>query len=135
MFATLSSSLKVGCVALALGLASTSGIAADLVRASFDRMLALAPMGDRTQAVAVHPADPPLAAEVVPLREGFPPARPIDSPEPLAESFTRMFNHQPTWTDPALPESASSDPLIAAVVRPLLRTHQHPVASAAPVAR
>ncbi len=134
MFATLSSPLKFGGVAIALGFATRSGIAADSVRAAFARMLAREPMEARAQAVEAHPADP-LTAVVVPLRDGFPPARPNDTTNPAAESFTRMFNHQRTRAAPALLESAGSEPLIAAVVRPLLRTHQHTVAGAASAAR
>jgi hypothetical protein len=135
MSATPQSSLKIGCVVVALALASSSGLAADPVRASFDRMLAHEPMPAGGPAATRGPADPLIAALVVPLRDGehpSPPAAPTDS---VTESFARMFNHEPNRTPPAPPESAGADPLIAAVVWPLLRSHSFLVAGVTPPAR
>lgn len=135
MFATRQSSLKIDCVALALAFASSSGIAADPMQASFDRMLAHVPMATGVADAASGPADPLVAALVVPLRDGTWPARPAILTDPVAESFSRMFTHEPSWTTPALPEDSGSDPLIASVVWPLLRSSQHTVAGVAPDAR
>jgi hypothetical protein len=135
MFATLQSSLKIGSVALALAFASSSGMTADPVRASFDRMLAHEPMPAGAPAATRGPADPLIAALVVPLRDGTRFARPAIATDPVAESFARMFDHEPNRTAPALPESAGTDPLIAAIVWPLQRTNSYVVAGVTPPAR
>ena len=135
MFATLKSSLKIGCVALALAFANSSGAAEDPVRVSFDRMLTHAPAPASAPAGASAAADPLVAALVVPVRDGTRPAGPASATDPVAESFARMFAHEPSRHTPALPESASVDPLIAAVVWPLLRSNQYTVAGGAPAAR
>ena len=135
MSATPQSSLKIGCVVVALALASSSGLAADPVCASFDRMLAHEPMPAGGPAATRGPADPLIAALVLPLRDGAHPSRPVVPSDAVVESFTRMFNHEPNRTPPALPESAGADPLIAAIVRPLLQSHSYLVAGVTPPVR
>lgn len=119
MNATLSASF--GCLAVALAFAASPGFAADPLRDGFDRMLAPRPAAAHAPAVPQGPADPLTAALVAPLRDGVtraPAARPND---PVAESFARMLSHEPHWAAPALPAGTGTDPLIAAVARPLLR--------------
>jgi hypothetical protein len=135
MFATLQSSLKIGSVALALAFASSSGMTADPVRASFERMLAHEPMLTRAPAETRGPVDPLIAALVVPLRDGTRFASPTVATDPVAESYARMFNHEPNRIAPVLPASAGTDPLIAAIVWPLQRTNSYVVAGVTPPAR
>jgi hypothetical protein len=71
MLATLQSSLKIGCVALALAFASSSGMAADPVRDSFDRMFNHEPSRATPMLPADAGTDPLIAAMVEPLRQWF----------------------------------------------------------------
>jgi len=125
MFATRQFSAWSTSVALALVLAAAPGFAADLARASFDRMLSHQSAPAARPAIVREPADPLIAALVVPLRDGTWPERTSDA---VAESFARMLNHEPSRIASPLPAQAGTDPLIAAVVWPLLRTSQITVA-------
>jgi len=125
MFATRQSFPWSTSVALALVLSHAPGFAADPARASFDRMLSHQPAPAVRPAIVREPADPLIAALVVPLRDGAWPERTSDA---VAESFARMLDHEPSRIAPPLPADAGTDPLIAAVVWPLLRTHQITVA-------
>lgn len=135
MFANLQSSSKTGLLALAIALASGPALAADEVRASFDRMLAHEPTSASAPAALGQPADPLVAALVVPLRDGVQPARAFVPADPVFDSFARMFSHQPNRASPALPAGTGPDPLIAVVVRPLLRDHLYGVRPVGPLAR
>lgn len=129
------SPFKTGCTAVALAFAASSVIA-DPLHASFERMLAVEPASARPPAVPIGPADPLIAALVVPLRDGASPVATNRPSDPVLESFTRMLAHEPNWATPALPQAAGADPLIAAVVWPLLRSKHITIASAAtPVPR
>ncbi|MCG3188449.1 MAG: hypothetical protein LKCHEGNO_00439 [Burkholderiaceae bacterium] len=121
MNATLASSFGIGCLAAALACAASPGFAADPLRDSFDRMLAPRFAAAHAPAVPQGPADPLTAALVVPLRDGATRAAASHPSDPVAESFARMLSHEPHWAAPALPAGTGTDPLIAAVARPLLR--------------
>jgi hypothetical protein len=127
MFAPQSSAWSTS-VALALVLAAAPGFAADAVHASFARMLAHEPAAAVHPAAVQEPADPPIAAVVVPLRDGSWPERRADA---VLESFARMLNHEPSWVTPQRPADAGADPLVAAMVWPLQRANQFNVASQA----
>jgi hypothetical protein len=129
MFAKLHQSLKIAGVAAALAAASSPGMAFDPLRASVERMLADGPVAARPVAVPAGPADPLLAAIVLPLRDGTKPAG-AEATDPVVESFARMLRHEPSRHLPPLPQGAGADPLIAAVVLPLLRANPTLVAGA-----
>ncbi len=138
MSATLQSWGRMGFAVLALALTSLSGQADSEVRGSFDRMLAhdATPATQAAPAAAfAGPADPLVAALVVPLRDGVWPAEPAADADPVVASFSRMLNHEPSRHVPMLPVDAGTDPLVAAVVLPLLREKAITVARAAPVSR
>jgi hypothetical protein len=99
-------------------------------------MLAVEPASAGAPAVPIGPADPLIAALVVPVREGTTSIRTNRPSDPVLESFARMLAHEPNWATPALPQGAGADPLIAAVVWPLLRSKHYTVAGvASPVPR
>ncbi|KAB2912642.1 MAG: hypothetical protein F9K29_18485 [Hyphomicrobiaceae bacterium] len=50
------------------------------------------------------------------------PAKSMSSDDPVLASFQRMLTHQPSRLAPPIPAGIESDPLIAAVVLPLLRS-------------
>lgn len=135
MSATQQPSWKTGCFAIALALAGSPGIAADPVRTSFDLMLAHPPVPAGAAPAVNGPADPLIAALVVPLRDGNRRASPAAPADPVAESYARMLGHQPGRFNPALPEGTGVDPLVQAVVWPLLRANQYTVAGTEPPAR
>ncbi len=122
--------LETGCAAVALAFAASSVIA-DPLHAGFERMLAVEPASAGAPAVPIGPADPLIAALVVPVREGTTSIRMSRPSDPVLESFARMLAHEPNWAPPALPQGAGADPLIAAVVWPLLRSKHYTVAGAA----
>ncbi len=81
-----------------------------------------------------------LAVAADPVREPFDRMLshepvPLAAPDPVAASFARMLAHQPGPAASAVPADAGTDPLIAAVVLPLLRANQFPAAGVAPLAR
>jgi hypothetical protein len=127
MFAALKATLKTSCVAGALMLASSQGQAFDSLRASFDLMLDHEPAAMPAAATHGGSADPLLAAMVLPLRDGLPPTRALAS-DPVAESFARMMQHEPNRHVPPLPRGEGADPLIAAIVLPLVRSNYYAVA-------
>lgn len=131
MSAALKASSKIGCVAAALVLASSHSMAFDPLRAGFDRMLADEPVAAQPAAIAAAPADPLVAAIVLPLRDGVWPPHAVTG-DAVAESFARMLQHEPSRHVPPLPDAAAADPLIAAVVWPLLRSNAYTVARATP---
>ena len=112
-------------VTLMLALVAAPAFAGDPVQQSFVRMLAPREPIVVPAAAAPAPADPLIAALVVPLRDGVWPVRRVD---PVAESFARLFNHESSWATPSAP-AGDADPLIAAVVQPLLRSSQITVAA------
>jgi hypothetical protein len=128
-------------VALAVTGASSASFATEPVSASFDRMLAhqAAPTGRADPART--DVDPLVAAIVVPLRDGTAAPTSVraaiagNATDPVAESFARMLSHEPGRFAPARPAGDEADPLIAAIVLPLLRTGHLAVAASAPVAR
>lgn len=135
MSATLPSTLKsFRHAALALVIAGAGGAscAADPVRASFDRLLAHEATPTAPAPAAREEHDPLTAALVVPLRDGLqPPARvtiTANAADPVVQSFARLFDHEPSRFTPTRPEGADADPLIAAIVWPLMRTGQVTVA-------
>jgi hypothetical protein len=128
MSTSLNASLKSGLVAAALLLASSPGMAFDSLRTSFDRILADEPASVQAAATPAGPADPLLAAMVLPLRDGVRAEQTLAG-DPVAESFARMLRHEPSRHAPPLPGDAVADPLIAAVVLPLLRSNHYTVAS------
>ncbi|MCW5634075.1 MAG: hypothetical protein KIT17_12140 [Rubrivivax sp.] len=134
MFAMLKATLKNGGVAAAMVMASSHGMAFDPLRDSFERMRAheaSPPPAACAAAVPGAPADPLVAAMVLPLRDGVWPGRaPADAP--VLASFTRMLRHAPSRHVPPLPATAGTDPLIAAVVWPLLRSRHVTVAGTTP---
>lgn len=138
MFASPASSPKMGCVALVLALTGLPALAADALGASFDRMLAHEHGAVAAQLPSGAGPDPLLAAMVVPLRDGvradFGRRASAAGAEydTLAASFARMLAHEPSWAPPALPAGAGVDPLVQAVVRPLLRANLYTVAGVAP---
>jgi hypothetical protein len=129
MYASLFTTLKAGGVAAALLVASSPGMAFDSLRAGFDRLLADEPAAVSAAATPAGPADPLLAAMVLPLRDGVAPAQAVAG-DPVAESFARMLAHAPSRHSPPRPAGEVADPLIAAVVLPLLRANHYTVASA-----
>jgi hypothetical protein len=131
MSTPLTASLKTGLVAAALLLASSPGMAFDSLRAGFDRLLADEPAPVSAAATPAGPADPLLAAMVLPLRDGVRPAQAVAG-DPVTESFARMLRHEPSRHSPPLPGDDVADPLIAAVVLPLLRANHYTVASLTP---
>lgn len=135
MSATLQSWGRVGFAVLALALTSLNGQADDEVRRSFDRMLAHEAAPATQAAPAAAPADPLVAALVVPLRDGVWPREPAADADPVVASFSRMLNHEPSSHVPALPADAGTDPLVAAVVLPLLRERAVTVAGRATLTR
>jgi hypothetical protein len=135
MTATLHSHFRIGGIALALAFAAASGRAADPVRAGFDRMLTTERASAVAPAVPDGPADPLIAALVVPLRDGATVTSASRAADPVVESFARMLTHEPNRATPELPQGAWTDPLIAAVVWPLLRSKHYTVAGAASPAR
>lgn len=124
----LSAVLAAAVTAAVLTLVTSPARAGDEVAASFERMLAPHEGVAARAAVAPGPADPLLAAVVVPLRDGVWPAAPVD---PVLASFTRLLSHAPNRVAPAVPAGEPADPLIAAVVQPLLRGQQIAVAGRA----
>ena len=126
-------------VALAIAGASGTALAADPVRASFDRMLAVEAAPTLQAAAPRDECDPLVAAIVVPLRDGWAGRVPVvtagPAADPVAEGFARMLNHEPSRFAPTRPEGLGADPLIAAIVLTLLQSHQIEVAASAPVAR
>lgn len=117
--------LSVVLIAAVLPLLGAPAHAGDEIQQSFDRMLAPRE-GRAARAVAPSgPADPLIAAVVVPLRDGVWPAMPAD---PALASFARLFRHEPNHVAPTVPAGEPADPLIAAVVRPLLQGQQIAVA-------
>ena len=54
----------------------------------------------------------------------------VDPSDSLAESFARMFAHQPNRATPPAP-AGPADPLVAAIVLPLLQSQQISVAGVA----
>lgn len=144
MSASLQSWGRMGFAVLALALTSLHGQADDEVRRSFDRMLARDAAAPATTAVNAEappagPADPLVAALVRPLRDGvWPEAQPAMPPrlaDPVVAGFARMLGHEPSSHTPPLPTDAGTDPLIAAVVLPLLRERAVTVAGGAPIVR
>lgn len=146
MSASLQSWGRMGFAVLALALTSLHGQADDEVRRSFDRMLARDAAAAATTAVVsaeappADPADPLVAALVQPLRDGvWPEARPAMAAarlaDPVVAGFARMLSHEPSTHTPPLPADVGTDPLIAAVVLPLLRERAVTVAGGAPIAR
>jgi hypothetical protein len=131
MFAKLQQSLKIAGLAAALAAAASPSMAFDPLRASVERMLADEPVAARPAAVPAGQDDPLLAAIVLPLRDGAKPAG-GELANPVAASFPRMLRHEPSRHVPPLPQGAGADPLIAAVVLPLLRTNPTLVAGAQP---
>lgn len=115
-------------IAFALALASGPSLAGDPVSESFGRMLTPHAATASHANVAPGPADPLIAAVVMPLRDGVWPAVRVD---PVAESFARLLNHEPNCAAPPVPAGSAVDPLIAAVVRPLLQSNQITVAALA----
>lgn len=106
-------------------------MAFDPLRAGFDRLLAGEPVAARPAAIPAAPADPLVGAIVLPLRDGVWPAR-AAAGDAVAESFARMLQHEPSRHLPLRPDAAAADPLIAAVVWPLLRSNACTVAGATP---
>lgn len=51
--------------------------------------------------------------------------------DPVRASFDRMLDHRPSAHVPPVPGGSDPDPLIAALVRPLLQAGQYSVAGAA----
>jgi hypothetical protein len=131
MFAALKANLKLGCVAAALMAASSHSMAFDSLRASFERMLDHEPAAMSAAATPGAPADPLIAAMVLPLRDGVWPVPAVAS-DPVAQSFARMLAHGPSRHSPARPAAEGADPLIAAVVLPLLRQNYSAVAGLTP---
>lgn len=117
MFTTPQLSAGPTSVALALLLAATPSFATDPVRASFDRMLTHEPVATAPPAAPQAPADPLIAALVVPLRDGVKQAVPMT--DAVAQSFERMLTHSPNWVAPPVPAGLGDDPLLAAMVEPL----------------
>ena len=123
-------------VALALGGVAGASLAADPVRESFDRLLAHESTLGSSAGAPRTEADPLVALVVMPLRDGT--AAPVaaraaiadDAKDPVTQSFARMLNHEPSRFMPARPDRADVDPLIAAVVLPLLRAQSVAVAGA-----
>jgi len=131
MYAPLITTLKTGLVAAALLAASSPGLAFDPLHASFERVLAAEPAAVQAIVLPGGPTDPLMAALVLPLRDGVWPAQAVTG-DPVADSFARMLQHQPSRHVPPLPGEEVADPLIAAVVLPLLRANHYTVASATP---
>jgi hypothetical protein len=132
--------LAVAGLACAIAGASTASLAADPVRAGFERMLApQAAPHIGAPATPREPADPLVEAIVAPVREGIGHPAAVraaiagESTDAVARSFARMLDHEPARFTPARPDSADADPLIAAIVWPLLRAQHLSFASAAPL--
>jgi hypothetical protein len=95
-------------VALAIALGSPAGASrAEPVRDGFDRMLA-------------HEA----------VRSAMRAGPVIEGQDAVVQSFARMLGHTPAQFTPTRPDDADTDPLIAAVVLPLLRAERVAVAAA-----
>lgn len=88
-----------------------------------------------TSCAAVALACAASSAVADPQRDGATPARTSRPADPVLDSFARMLAHEPSWNTPSLPEGASTDPLIAAVVWPLLRSKLYTLAGAASAVR
>lgn len=129
-------SLQRMAVALAISGVAGASFAADPVRESFDRLFAHEAAPGSSAGAAREDADPLVATVVVPLRDGVA-ARSAarvdvagDAEDPVAQGFARMLKHEPARFTPARPDAADVDPLIAAVVLPLLRAQHVTVAGA-----
>lgn len=130
-------------VAVALAVAGTgsASFAADPIRESFDRMLAHQATPTSLAAAPRADVDPLIAAVVVPLRDGAVAPNPVrvslagNGKDPVVDAFVRMLSHEPGRFAPARPEVADADPLIAAVVLPLIRTRHVVIAANAAVVR
>jgi len=116
---TLSLQTRSASIALALAMAAGTCLAQDSAAASFERMLSHQPSTHQPVTAAQREADPLVAALVVPLRDGFPRLPAFATDDPLAQSFARLFAHQPNAIAPALPSGSGTDPLVAALIEPL----------------
>lgn len=118
-FNTLSLQTRSASIALALAMAAGTCLAQDGAAASFERMLSHQPSTHQPVTAAQRDTDPLVAALVVPLRDGIQPLPAFAANDPLAQSFARLFAHQPNAIAPALPSGSGTDPLVAALVEPL----------------
>lgn len=128
MSAKPSPSVLLSCAALGLACAASPVRAEDAARASFDRMLAHQASSHVVTAPA-QAADPLVALLVAPLRDRGQAAAIAQavSGDPIVASFARMLAHEPARVTPPVPAGEGPDPLIAAMVRPLLETRHYTV--------
>ncbi len=116
---TLSIRARGASIALCLAMAAGTCLARDGAAASFERMLSHQPATHQPVTAVQHDADPLVAALVVPLRDGLQRLPMFAANDPLAQSFARLFAHQPNAIAPALPSGSGPDPLVAALIEPL----------------
>ncbi|MBK6866255.1 MAG: hypothetical protein IPG91_23450 [Ideonella sp.] len=126
---TLSLQTRSASIALALAMAAGNCLAQDSAAASFERMFSHQPATHQPVTAAQRDADPLVAALVVPLRDGVQRAPAFAAADPVAQSFARLFAHQPHATAPALPAGSATDPLVAALIEPLRDGHGSAAAS------
>ncbi len=106
---------------LALPVLASAG---DPATDSFHRMLSHRPDGAAPVSPGSPVADPlTLAIRAAIERDGgtLPAPRPLEA-DPVMAGFARMLAHAPNGATPPLPANAGTDPLVAAVVLPLLRS-------------
>lgn len=92
---------------------------ADDVAESFSRMLTHQPGHGTLMTDTPSEADPPVAAIVVPLRDGVWPAD--AAADPVTQTFKRMLAHTPNSAAPSVPVGLGADPLLEALVEPVRR--------------
>lgn len=116
-------SIAAAIVAAAAAVASPNAAAESQVADSFERMLAHQPHRGLTATTVQAERDPLVTAVALPLlrQTSVAPRLAAAAPDPIAASFERMLGHQPHQGLTATTVQAERDPLIAAIVLPLLR--------------
>jgi hypothetical protein len=117
-------SVRIASIVAALFAFSPAAFAGDPVVESFDRMLAHAPSASASVSPDADRTDP--VALAIRTAVGKQPAAPrvawAATEDPALAAFQRMFEHTPTHVPAPIPAADGPDPLIAAVVLPLLRS-------------
>lgn len=109
-------------IALIASVCAASAAAADPAAASFTRMFEHQPHHGPTATTVLAERDPLAGAVASSMQRGT--AREsvrTAAADPVADSFARMLGHQPHYGATATAQQADRDPLITAVVLPLLR--------------